>query len=71
MDTIIIQTVKIIGWLAVLAVGLGLVLLISNYAWRIWRQTLAWPLWAAAISEYRKAHPEKFKHFDADRSDSA
>ena len=65
MDAIIIITAKILGWLVLVAAGLFLVCCICAWAWKIYRNIVGWPLAAAAIREYRKNHPEKFKHFDA------
>lgn len=64
MDAIIILTAKSIGWLVLLAINLFLILLISRCAWNLYRHIVGWPLATEAIREYRKAHPERFKHFD-------
>ena len=69
MDAIIIVIAKVAGGLFFVAVGLWLLVLISNLAYKLWRHRLAWPLFRDAVREYRKTHPEKFKRFDATKSD--
>lgn len=65
MDATIILTAKILGWLALVAAGLFLLCAISAFAWKLYRSFIGWPLAVEALREHRRAHPEKYKHFDA------
>jgi hypothetical protein len=61
MNETIIITVKALGWLLVVVANLGLVLIASLQAWKIYKHVMGWALVTAAVSEFKKTHPEKYK----------
>lgn len=61
MDDSIIITVKALGWLLVVVANLGLVLIASLQAWKIYKHVMGWALVTAAVCEFKKTHPDKYK----------
>lgn len=64
MDAIIILTAKVVGWLVLVALGLFAFCYIFSLVYRLYKNVVGFKVVADAVKEYRKTHPEKFKHFD-------
>lgn len=65
MDQTIILTAKLLGYLVLATSCLFMGCHALRMAWKLYRNIIGLALADAAIREYRKTHPEKFKHFDA------
>jgi uncharacterized membrane protein YraQ (UPF0718 family) len=59
-DSIIIYTVKLLGWSVAILAILGCWVFITAMAYRIYKDWRGWAVLADAIKEFRKTHPERF-----------
>jgi flagellar biosynthesis protein FlhB len=64
INQLINQTVPILGWLVLVAVGLVIIAFCLAMVWRIFRNAWGAKMIAEAIKEHMKNHPEKWERFD-------
>lgn len=65
MTDLILLTTFVLGWLALVGVGLLLLVFCLAMVWRIIRHVWGFKLIFEAIREHEKNHPEKWRRFNA------